>query len=471
LAVDLQSLALKRLIDEQSIDFFNKLSPDYFSAKNKSLFKRIQKFYGGNLRIPSAEELHELIKVETLKHYLDNRVMDEENDSSTIDTVFISEQLQDAFIRSKTISFLDDFVDDLDVLERTEIIDTLQDHLLLLNRAIPEGEEVFDVVNLETVPEEDSFIMYPSGLNPDYDSVNGGFGQQELVLLGGRRGSGKSIIATNLAKNKHDQGDSVLFMSVEMRYKEVYYRLMSMLSKVPFSSILLNKLTPQEKFQIASAKLETFYEGTSGKRTQLLQDLKETKDYRRFDALVGSGELKFKDNRFIIIDNPQLTVARIDHFLNMFTKKHNVKMCVVDYLNIIQTEDRMNWQSQITLADSLKLLARKYDVTMLSPYQIDASGEARFAKGILDSADRSFRFMPPDLDGNPDIIPFDIAKIRNGKAMKFDVFMDWETLSIDYTTSYAAPTGMIMDGQDGNGVIKGKYGSETAQETRRDLSA
>ena len=30
-------------------------------------------------------------------------------------------------------------------------------------------------------------------------AVNGGFATQELVMLGGRRGSGKSIISLNLA--------------------------------------------------------------------------------------------------------------------------------------------------------------------------------------------------------------------------------------------------------------------------------
>jgi hypothetical protein len=49
------------------------------------------------------------------------------------------------------------------------------------------------------------------------------------------------------------------------------------------------------------------------------------------------------------------------------------------------------------------------------------------------------------------------------------VFMNWETLSIDYTDSYPAPTGVIMDGQDGHGKILNKYGSDG--ETGRDLSA
>jgi len=141
----------------------------------------------------------------------------------------------------------------------------------------------------------------------------------------------------------------------------------------------------------------------------------------------------------------------------MMTSKHDIKMCVVDYLNIVKVEDRMDWKSQINISDSLKTLARKYKVIMISPYQIDATGEARFAKGVLDSADKSFRFMPSDLNEDPSALPFEVAKIRNGKAMKFNVHMDWDCLKIDSNKSKAI-----------SGKILNKYGNDTS-ETGRDL--
>ena len=115
----------------------------------------------------------------------------------------------------------------------------------------------------------------------------------------------------------------------------------------------------------------------------------------------------------------------------------------------------MNWQSQISLADSLKTLSRKYEVMLISPYQIDASGEARFAKGVLDSADRSFRFSPADLNDNPDVLPFEIAKIRNGKSMKFDVHMDWECLRVVPEKSQVV-----------SGKILNKYGDDSKEQGR-----
>jgi hypothetical protein len=132
-------------------------------------------------------------------------------------------------------------------------------------------------------------------------------------------------------------------------------------------------------------------------------------------------------------------------------------MAVVDYLNIIEIPDRINWQSQITLADNLKVFARKYNITMLSPYQIAEDGEARFAKGILDSADKSLIFMPQDQQEQQNQDPNHISllkmhtsKIRNGRPISFDIGINWPTVKV-------RPSGRIINAQ----LMPGeKYGSD-----------
>ena len=92
---------------------------------------------------------------------------------------------------------MDKFVDQLEDLEKVEIVDKFQNHLLHLNQAIPHDDELYDIAELEFFPSEDDFKIYPSGLSNEFDAINGGFATQELILLGGRRGSGKSIISLN----------------------------------------------------------------------------------------------------------------------------------------------------------------------------------------------------------------------------------------------------------------------------------
>jgi replicative DNA helicase len=398
------------------------------------------------------QEFYESQKIENIKEYLESQIYAEIPEEQYLSSQFIADQLQDYFIREETINWLEKFMDQLENLERVEIIDSIQNHVLELHKFLPEGEELFDVATIDSFLGEEKFIMYSSGLSTEYDAINGGFGLEELIMFGGRRGSGKSIITLNAAKHQFERNDnSVLFMSIEMRYVEVYYRLMSMLSGIPFMRFIKNELSLQNKLELAKTKLDTFYQ-TTDEATDLYNSLVKTGNLKEFDYALKTGKIPFKDKRFHIVDDVNLSLAKIDHYLNLMTKKYDVKMCVIDYLNIVKVEDRMDWKSQIGIADQLKTLSRKYKVMMVSPYQIDATGEARFAKGVLDSADRSFRFTPADLNEDPSILPFEITKIRNGKSMKFNVHMDWDCLKVVPESS------KVIEGK-----ILNKYGNDTKE--------
>jgi hypothetical protein len=456
--LDIQKVAIRRLLDTQSSEFYNMLVNKYFTDTNLFLFKKIERFYQSEMRIPSIQEFIETQRSESSRLYLENQVLVDSVKADTLSNQFIADQLQDYYIREETLNWLDKFLNQLEHLERTEIIDKLQNHILDLYNFMPNTSELFDVANIETTPTENKFITFSSGLSNKYDSVNGGFSLQELIMFGGRRGSGKSIITLNAIKHQFiSNNNSVIFASIEMRYLEVYYRLMSMLSKVPFMKFFKNELTDADKLLVAKTKLESFYEECDEGHA-LYNKLIETGNIKEFDMSLKQGKVPFKTKRFFIIDDVNLTIPKLDHYLNTLTKKHDVRATAVDYLNIIQIEDRMDWKSQIKLADSLKLAARKYDQMMLTPYQIDATGEARFAKGVLDSADRSFRFTPADLNEDPNVLPFEIAKIRNGKAFKFDVHMDWDSLCVLPEKSDSFVEGKILN----------KYGSGT--DTQKDLA-
>jgi replicative DNA helicase len=452
MSVDIQKVALHRLLSTQSTDFYNKLVSKFFSDTNLILFRKVVKFYEKNMRIPTMQEFYESQKIESIREYLESQIYCDIPEESYLSSQFIADQLQDYFIREETVNWLEKFMDQLENLERVEIIDTIQEHILELHKFLPEGEELFDVATIDSFLGEEKFVMYSSGLSTEYDAVNGGFGLEELIMFGGRRGSGKSIITLNTAKHQFEaNNNSVLFMSIEMRYVEVYYRLMSMLSGVPFMKFIKNELTTENKLKLAKTKLETFYEASEASKN-IYDKLLQTGDLKDFDYSLKIGKLPFKEKRFHIVDDVNLSLSKIDHYLNLMTKKYDVKMCVIDYLNIVKVEDRMDWKSQIGIADQLKTLSRKYKVMMVSPYQIDATGEARFAKGVLDSADRSFRFSPADLNEDPSILPFEVTKIRNGKALKFNVHMEWDCLKVVPESS------KVIEGK-----ILNKYGNDTKE--------
>jgi len=434
MAIDLQKLTLRRLLDTQSNDLYSKLLNQYFTGINSVLFDKVKSFYKANTRLPSTDEILALRKDVGLQEYLENQICSEENQSDEIANEFLVAQLQDYYIRDETIDFVSKLVDDLEDLEKVEVVDKFQNHLLHLNQAIPHDDELYDVAELDFFPSEDDFKIHPSGLSSEFDAINGGFATQELILLGGRRGSGKSIISLNLAINRFLAGNTVAFFTIEMRYKEVYDRVLSIISEVPFLDIFRNQLNDSQRIQIAKAKFENFYKPSTTVDT-LLKELEYSKDVVAFEKRVKIEKPELKDHRLFMIDDESLTLNRIDHYCNMFASKYpDFNMAVVDYVNIIKHDNQKDWQTQITIADNLKSLSRKYDLTMLSPYQIDASGEARFAKGILDSADRSFNFFPPPESEDRSLenkIAIHTTKMRNGKHMSFDVHMDWSCVKIN----------------------------------------
>ena len=451
MALDLQKVTLRKLLETQNHDFFTKLIPQFFTGANTGVYSKIENFYKAHLKLPSVEEMVMLNKDESIQEYLESQILGEDNSVPTIENDFLVSQLQDFFVREETITFLDKFVDDLEDLEKIEIIDQFQDHLLSMNNAIPTSEELYDVADLEFFPTSEDFTLFPSGLSAEYDAVNGGFATQELVLLGGRRGSGKSIISLNCAIERYIQGSTVAFFTIEMRYKEVQDRILSIVSNVPFLDIYKNKLSDNQKIQIAESKCATFYKKTDF-INEKLSKLKNDYNFDSFEEEFKIHKPEKLDRQFFIIDDAAISLNRIDHYCNMFNSKHsNFTMGVVDYINIVKYDDQKDWKSQIAIAEALKLMSRKYDITMFSPYQIDAGGEARFSKGILDSADRGFNFFPPNENDDPNRIMVHTTKIRNGKAMNFDIGMNWEctkVVSADSQLINEKPLGIAKYGSD-----------------------
>jgi len=65
---------------------------------------------------------------------------------------------------------------------------------------------------------------------------------------------------------------------------------------------------------------------------------------------------------------------------------------------------------------------------MISPYQIDESGGARFAKGLLDSPDSAFLLDAHSKDDGA--VTFTSTKVRSGPDLEFTSQMNWETLKL-----------------------------------------
>jgi replicative DNA helicase len=208
---------------------------------------------------------------------------------------------------------------------------------------------------------------------------------------------------------------------------EVMQRNLAILANVNLQNLKQNKLTDDEVLKVVKARASMFQDADA----TVMEFMRHRDRFRFEEQLVRNHTLK-QDNQMIIVDDRDLTLSSIDLHIGKVKAKFGdkLKVVIVDYINqiVLEGADQYDWKPQIEVSKKLKNLARKYEIVMVSPYQIDKDGEARFAKGILDAADIALVMEAHDKDTNA--VSFDTTKIRGGKEMAFTCPIDWDTLRI-----------------------------------------
>lgn len=337
--------------------------------------------------------------------------------------------LIDQYTQNETVKLLDKFVDKLPLYDTNEIKDNLANIALTIEEKTHTSEKVFTMADMMMFqhPDQMEKERVYLGLNNTFDAVLGGVARQELVLIGGKRGSGKSITSSNIFVNQYESGNSCLYFSIEMTAMETMQRNLAILADVNLQNLKQSKLTDEEVLKIVKARAGMFQDADE----TVLDFLRHRDRFKFEEQLVRNFQLK-EDNQMIVVDDRDLTLSSIDLHIGKSKAKFGdkLKVVVVDYINqiVLEGSDQYDWKPQIEVSKKLKNLARKYEVVMVSPYQIDATGEARFAKGILDAADIALVMEAHDKETNA--ISFETTKIRGGKEMAFTCPIDWDTLRI-----------------------------------------
>jgi replicative DNA helicase len=425
--VDISAVVLHKLLTEGSLDIWSKLKLSFLDPAYSSVYIAISKHYEKYGKMPTFEDLEvNLREGITTKAVAALKLV---NIDGIDDTVAV-DALIDTFTQNETIKLLEHFVDKLPQYDTAEIKENLANIVLKLDEKTLATEGVFSMndILLFRRDEEQARNKVYLGLNNTFDAALGGVSRQELVLIGGKRGSGKSITANNLMVNQFLQGNSAVYFSIEMTGYETLERTMSILSGVSLQSIKQNKLTDDEVLSLVKARASMFQNSDD-----LVSEFLKTRDRYIFEQRLTREKSLKDDNQMIIIDDRALTLSSIDLHVGKLKAKFGDKLTtvVVDYLNQIVIEggfSQFDWQPQVIISKKLKELARKYDVVMVSPYQIDASGEARFAKGILDACDIALAMTAHDKDLQA--ITFETTKIRGGREIKFTSPIDWDNLRI-----------------------------------------
>lgn len=424
--MDISAVVLNKLLLERNIDVYAKLKLAFLDPAYSSVYTLITKHYDKYSVVPSFDELdvegREGLAQKTLATL---RLIDEVDVTAEV----ALDALIDQYTQNQCIILLDKFIDKLPLYDSTEIKESLAGIVLKLDEKTLKTEGVFNMNEIMVFvrPDELAKNRVHLGLNNTFDSVLGGVARQELILIGGKRGSGKSVTCSNLMINQYEMGNTSAYFTIEMIASETLQRNMSILANVSHQNLKNGKLTDEEMLKVVKARAGMFIDAD-----QFVTDFIQDRDQYKFEeSLVRNCTLQ--DAQMIIIDDRALSITALDLHLGKIKAKYGDKftLAAVDYLNQIVVEggsDQFDWKPQIVISKKLKELARKHDIAIVSPYQIDDKGETRFAKGILDAADIAVLMDAHTPEDNA--ISMETTKIRGAKAMKFTSPIDWDSLRI-----------------------------------------
>jgi replicative DNA helicase len=430
---DIAGIVLHNILKnpEASIEVWPKLKPYFFNTEYSRIYVALTKYYNKYNSLPSFDQLKLTLRDENLLQKI--KALEFLLVPEDIDNIIAAEALSDQYTQEETLNLLTSFVEKIPSYDSTEIKKNLSEIVLTLESKTDTSEDIFLMNDIFVIDELEVHNKVALGLNNSFDANTGGVALTELVMMGGYRGSGKTVAACNAAVNQYKQGNVGLFFSIEMRGREIFDRFISILSGAENSHIRKMCCNTVELESIARVRTNMFLDGE-----EVLQDYLRHNNYEKFEIeLIKSKKLKH-DNQLVIVDNQQLTLADIDMNIQKFKSQFGdkLKLVVVDYLNSINIPDIYNWQTQIMLSNKLKEYARKYNVVMVTPYQTDKGGEARFAKGILDKAD-----IAVNLESHDAYMGFNSTKTRNIAPFKFNAPVNWKTFEISaYDAILDTPT-------------------------------
>lgn len=418
--MNLASALFKRLLEEADFDTWASLRKHYLPSEYHVVYDIIDKHVDNYHKLPSIEELKLAVR--------DNATLEKLHAIEAVDVAaepfLLLDYLKNEFTQKETLFQLHRYVEDSISFETAE--ETIESLYNIISKIEDKVELNQSEDNLQRMSlfesDEDLQDYIPLGLNSEFDNVVR-FKKTDYILMGGKRGSGKSITCSNLANTVYERGKSVLYFSIEMPTREILQRQCAIATGVHHSKIKYKTLDNIEWLKVATWWADRYENGAAH-----LEVYKTHRNFDKFHAAIQKEALK--DVQIDIIYEPTLTLPKLKaEILKRVRKLGNVGLIIVDYVNQIKktadSTDKFDWKDQIDVSTALKSIAGELGIPVFSPYQIDASGEARFAKGILDSADAAFT-----LEAGPESIAFTCTKMRGDAKINFVSKTDWMSLRI-----------------------------------------
>jgi replicative DNA helicase len=425
--LNVASALIKQVLMLQDFETWSYLRKHYLPSEYHSLFKAIDKHCETFHKLPDLEEL----KLSTRDSTTLEKIYAIESLDVDAEPYLLLQYLKDEFTQRRVLQHLEEYVEESISFESAEeSVQHLEEIIVKVKEEVELEEPRESMQRITLFEDEEDLGRYLAlGLNADYDSQIT-FSPIDLILVGGKRGSGKSLTCANIANSVYDSGKSAIYFTIEMDSRAILQRLCSISTGIPQARLRKRNLNIAEWERVAG-----WWAGRFNRGQELLQEYREHRDFDSFHKQLTTTCELVPETQLDVVYDPSLTIGKIRAELETKIKtKMDIGVIIVDYINQVKRSNgpsragQYDWTEQIEVSKALKSMAQEYKVPVFSPYQTDASGEARFAKGILDAADAAFALEPWDHEDN--CVTFKCVKIRNDSPIDFTSTMNWETLKM-----------------------------------------
>ena len=429
--MNIASALIKQVLVLQDFETWSMTHKHYLPPEYHTLYSVIDNHCEKYHTIPTIEDLKFEIRDGSTKE----KLYALEAIEVQADPYMLLQYLKNEYTQQEILLSLENFVEKSIAFEDAEESVSHLHQIILDVEAKVDLEDPQESMQLISLHESDEDIAkYVSlGLNAEYD-FDIQFSPRDLVMIGGKRGSGKSIVCANLANHVFDSGKSALYFTIEMDSRSILQRCCAAATGVPFSRLRTKNLNIVEWEKVA-----TWWAGRFVNGQEKLQEYRENRDFDKFHYELKTKCKIIPDRNIDVVYDPSLTLAKIRAELDKKVKTGNVGMIIVDYINQVKRSALPNrsgqydWTEQIEVSKALKAMAQEYETTVVTPYQTDATGEARFAKGVLDAADAAYTLEAWTQEDR--CFTLNCVKMRNAAEKSFTSTMDWETLKIGPDTA------------------------------------
>ena len=241
--MNIASALLKQVLEQSDFECWGNLRKHYLPSEYHTLFTIIDKHCEKNHQLPSFEELKFGIRDAQTR----SKLYAVETVEVDVSAGLLLDYLKNEYAQREILGQLETYIDSSIAFE------TAEESLASLHQVILNVEQKVDIKDPSETMEritlfesdEDLARYITLGLNADYDA-DIKFAPDDYILIGGRRGAGKSVTCANLVVNAKHSGKASIYFTIEMNSRNILQRICAIETKIPFGRLRIKSLSVTE---------------------------------------------------------------------------------------------------------------------------------------------------------------------------------------------------------------------------------